>query len=1043
MTNEWNSRILMWMEALKRSFYKPMEQIVFSYFVTHEYVSAKEAECREFSEIKEGDSWGREWEYGWFKSCITLGEWAKGQRIVMDLNLGGESTLFVNGDCFGTRRDDWIVEQHHFICDNYLTREAAGGENFCLMAECYAGHERPKEGGECAAGPHLENKRWIRPDGDKPRRVLGKSTYGIWREDVYQLYLEVKALYDIRKNLEDSELRAAELEAALQKFAITLDFEQEEEGFLLSVKKCRELIRPYLLCVNGTTAPVMHAVGHAHIDLEWLWTLEETKRKCARTMAAQLRHMDEYPEYRMLLSQPYIYELLKKYYPKLYAKLLEKIKTGQLIPEGGMWVESDTNLPSGESLIRQFLYGKKFFKEELGIDSQLLWLPDVFGYSGALPQIMKGCQIKYFSTHKIFWTYNGGEPFPYHYFDWQGIDGTRVPTFIHVEYSSPTDGDTMINRWKNRAQKTELKRFLLPFGYGDGGGGASRDHIEYCRMFQDLEGVPKIKFDDPNSFFETIEKDYENRQEYEGELYYQAHRGTYTSQSKTKFLNRRCEFGLREAEIWSTIAAVSESFLYQGELLEKNWKKVLLNQFHDILPGSAIHKVYERAEREYEEVLQFSGDMVQEAAGTLAGRGEELAVFNSLSWERKVLVSIPDSWTEVWDGNGTPLVSQKTKVGTVCEVSVPPMGVNTVYCCLPSAKEIFDKNVNLVKAENSFLENDLLRVTFNKKGEISSIFDKETKSEWTAGVCNEFQMYQDIPSHFEAWDLDSMYASTKVNLDEEAVLEVVESGELYAQIKVVRKLNESKIIQNIRLAQGSRRIEFETQIDWKESHKLLKTAFPVNVITNELVSEIQYGYIKRPNHKSRNYDKDRFEVCNQKWSALYEQNRGCAILNDSKYGISSYGNSMELTLLKSATFPDETADVGIQKFQYAFTCWNQSFLESEIIREAYELNTPVTVVKGNIKPISYFAVDSHYIIIDTLKMAEDDPEAIILRMYESKGSTTSCRLSVMFQIEEAVQTDMLEKEQKRLEITGQIPSKVALDFRPFEVKTVKIKKRRM
>lgn len=1054
MTNEWNSRISMWMEMLKKTFYQPVEGISFCCFTTGEQLNLEEVYKQEFQPAEEGICWGKEWEYTWFKAVLKTGKWAEGKRIVMDLNLGGEATLFVNGECFGCRRDDWILEQHHFICDNVLTQCAEGNEMYEVLAECYGGQERPHTEGECASGPFFRNKKWKRSGEGYCKKVLGESTFGIWREEAYHLYLEVKALDDVRKNLDPGDLRACEIEDALQEFTKIVDFEAEEEKYLETVKKCRDWIRPYLVCSNGSTMPVMHAIGHAHIDLEWLWPLEETKRKCARTMAAQIRHMDAYPEYKMILSQPYLYELIKKHYPALYKKMLHKVQNGQLIPEGGMWVEADTNLPSGESLIRQFLYGKKFFREEFHVESRLLWLPDVFGYSGALPQIMKGCGITYFSTHKIFWTYNGGDPFPYHYFDWKGIDGTKIPTFIHVEYSSPTDGDTIINRWKSRAQKTKLKRFLMPFGYGDGGGGATRDHIENCRIFADMEGVPKVKFDHPNRFFEVIHEDYPGREEYSGELYYQAHRGTYTSQAKTKQGNRKCEFALREAEIWNGIAAIYELQTHPSNLLEENWKKLLLNQFHDILPGSSIHRVYERAEKDYQEISEICRDLTRKAAVVLAGTGTDTVVFNSLSWERKSLIPIPSQWEQVCDGEGKELTIQRNGDRAVCELTIPSIGTNIIRR-MKNEKKITELKHVMVQAETDpeiFLENKFLRILFNSHGEIVRILDKETESEWTRGMCNQLLMYQDIPGHFEAWDVDSMYREVPVALESKAEFQIVEKGPLFAQIQFKRQLHDSFIIQDIRLTHDSRRIDFFTKIDWKEAHKLLKAAFPVNIVTDEMISEIQYGFIKRPNHKSRIYDKDRFEVCNHKWSAMAEANRGCAILNDAKYGISNNGSCMELTLLKAPTFPDETADLGMQEFCYSFTCWNDSFLNAGFIREAFEQNVSPVVIGGNGEKVSYFSVDSPYIMIDIVKIAEAQ-DALVIRMYESKGAAVKCSLFCRLQIEEAVQTNMLEEDERGLvwnEVDlpninyqdGRDGCCIALDFTPHEIKTVLLRKRK-
>lgn len=1046
MTNEWKSRICMWLDTLKECFYTPVQRLEFSYFTTSMHLSHEEAAEHPFSPAGEGMSWGREWEYGWFRAKLVLGSWAEGKRVVMDLNLGGEATLFVNGECFGTRRDDWILERHHFLCDNTVTKDGTEGDEYEILAECYGGHQRPPQRGECASGPLPGGIRWKREDKEA-MRILGTSTAGVWNEEAYHLWLEASLLYDIWRNEPADSLRACELEQALCGFARMLDFEKSGEELDKNIKDCRAFLRPWLQCRNGSTAPVMHAVGHAHIDLEWLWPIGETQRKCARTMAAQLRHMDEYSEYRMLLSQPYLYEVIRERYPELFVKMKEKIRNGQLICEGGMWVEADVNLPSGESLIRQLVYGKKYFKEELGCDSRLLWLPDVFGYSAALPQIMKKCGIERFSTHKIFWTYNGGEPFPYHYFNWKGIDGTSIPTFIHVEYSSATDADTVIKRWKNRAQKQGLCRFLFPFGYGDGGGGASRDHIENCLLLKDVEGAPRVQFDDPNHFFDVIARDYETKPEYVGELYYQAHRGTYTSQARTKKGNRKCEFALREAEMTAALAAVRGQ-TYPQERLEKLWKRVLLNQFHDILPGSSIHKVYERAEKDYAEILEELSEIKENAAESIFQKcsGEGISLFNSLSWERRAVVRIPDTWDDVWDAQGKEVLVQKGKEGRFAEAVLPPCGMNMLR---PERKEAEEGRrsaepsrcgqgdaVCCAFEENGVfgLENAFLCVRLDSAGEVSGIYDKEYQSEWTSGTCGHLAMYQDIPGHFEAWDIDSIYREVPVPVSGEARITIVENGPVFSSLCVERTIGQSEMLQEIRLYHDSRRVEFRTKIDWKETHRLLKAEFPVNIKTDELVSEIQFGYVKRPNHASRNYDRDRFEVCGHKWSALKEENRGCAILNDSKYGISASDNTMALTLLKSSTFPDESADMGLQEFTYAFYCWNGSFMSGRTVQEAYELNVPVTAAAGQCSRESWFVLDTEHVVIETVKKAGNG-RGTVLRLYECMGASVSCTLQTRVPAEKAVLSDMLEREEQELTLEED-GRRVRLAFTPFEIKTV-------
>lgn len=1032
MTNELKSRIELWLTTLKKLLYQPIENINFIFFTTSEHLTLEQVRKESFREIRPGDRWGHEWEYGWFRADIKLGSWASGQRIVMDLNLGGEAILFVNGAVFGARRDDWIIQEHHFICDNYLNICADGTESYELFAECYGGHSMPEAMGESVSGPFLNGKRWERPKPDDLRRVCGISTVGIWREEMYHLYLEAQAIYDIWKKADKDSLRAAELERGLRRFVLCLDFEQPVEELMESVKCARKELLPYLQCKNGATAPRFHAIGHAHIDLAWLWPLEETERKCARTMGAQIRHMEEYPQYKMILSQPFLYELIETHYPELYREILKKIESGQLIPEGGMWVEADTNLPCGESLIRQFLYGKEYFRNKLNVESSLLWLPDVFGYSAALPQIMKGCGITHFTTHKIFWTYNGGEPFPYHYFQWKGLDGSKIPVFIHVEYSSAADAGTLIERWNNRAQKNGLCRFMQPVGYGDGGGGASREHIENILLFADMEGVPRTEFDDPNHFFEAIAADGYEENEYVGELYYQAHRGTYTTQARTKRGNRKGEFALREAEFWNGISILEGKARGEKDF-KKIWKILLLNQFHDILPGSAIHKVYERAEKELEKAVCEGGKLLRNALDALVEKGTGVTYFNSLSWERREIVRLPAGWEGALGEDGALVPTQRTEKGVEAVIHIPPCGRVSLR---PGHMDKMEKD-SIVKAElmeggGAVLENEVIRVSFDLKGRIFEIFDKERKRNWAKGLCNEFCMYQDIPGHFEAWDIDSLYREKRLDLSDNAVITVRERGRLFGEIKITRKLGRSEMKQYIRLKKNEYIVTFHTIIDWKECHKLLKVAFRPDIKTDELVSEIQYGYIKRPNHCSRNFDRDRFEVCNHKWSALTEAGKGFAVLNDCKYGISASDNTMELTLLKSSTYPDEIADTGHQEFTYGFFLWNTPFSESAVVKKAYELNTKVSGSWGVEENCSWFRIMHDNVVLDVIKEAENG-EGIILRFYESMGKETETYLMFSY-TGRIIVTNMLEENK---EDCGVQKEKVLLHFTPFEVKTVR------
>ncbi len=550
MKSEWRDRIGHWVRTLKDDFYQPLGEIQWEAFRTNEQLSLGEAKREQFVSVKPGFTWGNTYEYCWMKGHIQLSEEANGKRIVMNLKPDGEATLFVNDKAFGTYRASWVNEPHHYIVDNVLSRCAKGDEQFDIMMEVYAGHYYPEAPtGGCATGPVLPGSYTDKLEEGK-RRTLGRCTYGIWNEDAYQLFMDVDTLGRLLEVLDKTSLRAAKIAKALEQFTLIVDFEQERDARIESYKKAREALKTVLEAENGSTMPVFYAVGNAHLDLAWLWPIAETGRKTARTFAAQLRLIEEYPEYKFIQSQPAEYEMCRKLYPELFERIKAAVKKGQWIAEGAMWVEPDTNMASGEALIRQLLYGKQYYKDVFDVDSEVLWLPDTFGYTGALPQILKGCKVNYLVTQKIFWSYNEGEQFPYHYFNWEGIDGSRIVSFLPTSYTYKTNPKQLEEVWKNRSQLQDLDAFLLPFGYGDGGGGPTRDDIEYAKREQNLEGAPRVELSDPKNFFKKMDEAGGPVNTYVGELYFNAHRGTYTSQAKVKQNNRRAEFALREMEMW-------------------------------------------------------------------------------------------------------------------------------------------------------------------------------------------------------------------------------------------------------------------------------------------------------------------------------------------------------------------------------------------------------------------------------------------------------------------------------------------------------------
>lgn len=1010
MQPEWKDRIDHWIAALEKEFYEPLDIIPLQAAMTYDMLAPEEAEQLAFTPAPVGFAWGRAWEYGWFRGDIFLDERAAGKTIVMNLRTGGQATVFVNGEPFGTRRAEWVKEPHHYICDQILTQNGKPGEHFHLLFQAYGGHDYPESPlGSVSTGP-------VRQGDYEPRSILenrhiaDETTFGIWHEDAYQLWLDASMLRDMLSVIEEGSLQAAEIEEALEKFTLIVDFEQPRAQRIHDYILARQVLQPVLSAKNGTSAPQMWAIGNAHLDLSWLWGYRETQRKVARTFAQQIRLMELYPQYKFLQSQPQSYLICKQLYPSLYQKIKEKIKSGQWIADGSMWVEPDTNMPSGESLIRQLVYGKRFYQEEFGIDTKLLWLPDTFGYSAALPQILKNCGVNYLTTQKIFWTYNGSDKFPYHHFTWKGMDGTEIVSFLHMRYESPMNASIIQGYWKNRVQKRNINKFLLPFGYGDGGGGPTRDHIEQALREKNLQGIPMVKMESPQAFFEACECDGAPSNKYTGELYFQCHRGTYTSQAAVKLGNRKSEFALRQAELWSTI--MHDKIPYPSQILDACWKDVLLNQFHDILPGSSIACVYEEAALRYQHVFDETRRIIQNCTESIS-QGDGRTWFNSLSWDRNVLVKIENSYGIA---------------------HIPSLGWTSVI-----DKTIPTHPVCVVQKEDSvIMDNGIIKAQINEKGEVISITDSFGASR-LSGPANVLRMYKDVPRKFDAWDIDSMYTMSPVTLNGDSQIEITESTPWKCTARIIRHFSNSTWTQQISLQSGKARIDFSTHVDWREKHRLLKVDFPTGIHAEEGINEIQFGYVKRPTHRSRPYDADRFEVCNHRYTALCDENRGAAVLNDCKYGVSMQEDTISLTLLRAATAPDLHADVGEHIFRYAYYVWDGPMISSSVVREGYEFNTAITSASGTASTFSFAQVDAPNIIVDTIKMAEDGSGDVILRLYECKHAATSAILSVQLPFSDAWICDMLEnKKEALLSSNGR---DLSLDFHCFEVKTIRIKKK--
>ncbi|MBR5152145.1 MAG: alpha-mannosidase [Clostridia bacterium] len=1011
MIPEYERAITRFAEFLPKRIYHPAQTAEFTGFFTFDHMTLEEAEQTPRQPMPDGLAWGVKWEYGWFFTDFTVPAECEGKHLMFHAALG-ECIVFVNGKIVGS-----LDREHSHIS---LTKSAKAGEHFSIAMEVYAGHSNGFRFNEepMLLLPELDVKEF--PEGITQQTVKNGS-FGVFFEDGFQLWMDIQVLMDLRQHLSESSLRYALIDKALVSMYNKVDIEAPHDTFLEQVKEGRELLRPVMEAKNGTSAPVGFAASNSHLDLEWLWTKEETRRKAARTIGNQITLMKEYPDYKYVQGQPWLLASIKEDYPELYAEVKEAVKRGQFLPDGGMWVQSDTNMPMGESLIRQFLVGKKFIQDEFGIDSKIAWLPDTFGATGALPQIMKGCGVDYFFSSKLKWQYNGGDPFPQTTFIWEGVDGSEVLCYVGEDYAAQAFPSNVIARWNQNVQAADVPAIIFPYGWGDGGGGATRVHLEAIRRQEDLEGAPKLKMADPMDFFRYVENECTIDKKVVGELYYSEHRGSYTSQGRTKLLSRKSELGLRDAEFWSAILGKDT----KAET-DKLWKEVLFNHFHDILPGTSIQAVHDRAEASFQKVIDDTTALVSGAVSTMLDPNKEcLTVFNSLSWERTAYVTLPEGYTSLGD-----CPTQKVGNNVIAQVTIPACGC-IAHPLGKASAPVAEKNQSLV------LANNLLRAEFNENGFLISLMDQKSGTEFIDAPSNMFKMYRDLPSWWDPTDLESHYQNIEIPLSTDAEVQPEYCSDLYSSLTIKRKVNNSDIFQRVILRKDCPYLEFETEIDWHEDHKLLKLDVATNIHAEDLVSEIQYGHVKRPTHRNRKFDQDRFEVSQHRWSALCEAKRGVALLNDCKYGISALGGRISLTLLKSFCNPVVHANNGHHKLTFAIMPFTESLADSGVIQAGYELNCPISAFNGCGETTSFASLSHSNIILEWAKQAEDGSGDIILRLYESTNSKTVCTLNLGFAVKEAYLTNMAETEQTPVPVNN---NQIPLTLGGFEVITLRLKK---
>ncbi|HWK91418.1 MAG TPA: glycoside hydrolase family 38 C-terminal domain-containing protein [Luteimicrobium sp.] len=840
--------------------------------------------------------------------------------------------------------------------------------------------------------------------GTDPLYVLRRADLVTTDAGVEELWHDALALRDLLRVLPADGARYARVLRALDRLVAVVD-PDDVPG---TAAEGRKVLAPALEAPANASAHQAYAVGHAHIDSAWLWPVRETVRKAARTFSTVVTLMDEDPDLVFACSSAQQYAWIKESYPDLFERIKAKVAEGRWVPVGGMWVESDTNMPGGEAMVRQFLTGKSFFSDELGVETLDVWLPDSFGYSGALPQIAKLAGNRWMLTQKLSW--NETNAMPHHTFLWEGIDGTRLLThFPPVDsYNAELAARELDHAARNNREKGELDASIVPFGYGDGGGGPTTEMLARARRYASTEGVAEVRVASPYDFFEAAEAELERPAVWSGEMYLEFHRGTYTSQARTKQGNRRSEHLLREAELWAATAAVRAGVPYPHEAIDQAWKTVLLNQFHDILPGSSIAWVYRDAEAGYADVARTLEEVVGTSLAALAGSGEVPLVFNA---------------------------SPHARDGVAALGAAPVAGAQGP-----------DVTVSDDDAGGRVLANGLVAVHVDARGLVDSIRDLRADREVVpAGLAgNLLQLHRDTPRQWDAWDIDHEYLDERTDLVDALGVEVVESSADEVVVEVRRAFGASAVRQRLSLARGSAALTVETVVDWHERQKLLKLAFPLAVHADRSASETQFGHVFRPTHANTPWDAAKFEICAHRWVHVAEPGYGVAVANSATYGhdvqrtVTDDGatvTTVRESLLRAPLFPDPDADQGEHRF---VTVLHVGADLGDAVRDGYAANLPARVVAGAgpVEPLVTVDDPAGAVLVESVKLAEDRSGDVVVRLYESLGGHARATVRPGFETSGATRTDLLERPLEQAG-TAAIDLAEPLALRPFEIVTLR------
>lgn len=991
--------------------------------------------------------WGNSQKHTWLLAEITVPQDAAGETLTINVSSNWRDHLgstdpqclaYLNGQVAQA------IDGNH--TELVIARDAVPGETHLVQVNAFSHDDRP---------------------------MLGFPTEGFLRDDrIETLYYTLSAAFDVACQLTQTDIRRHAILDRVERALFALDRrEGQYESLLASLPAAEKIASEINDLAPDEMKPVISAFGHTHLDVAWLWRVKHVRDKTARSFATALDLMDEFPDFIFMYNQAILFDFLKQDYPEIWERVKQKVRSGQLDIEGAMWVEPDANISSGESLVRQIMRGRKFHEDEFGITPKCVWLPDTFGYSAAMPQILAQCGVEYFVTSKLSW--NDTDRLPYDTFFWRGIDGSKLKS--HLLTTQPTEArnhGTMYNStftvseimgaWKRYEPKALNDDIMMCYGHGDGGGGPTRAMVKRgIAMARGIPGAPEIRLEGLRPHLDRLGAKMDDRAEdfpvWDGELYLQYHRGTLTSVAKNKANNRNAERAMRELEFAASMSTLMSGAAYPKQELQDLWDIVLINQFHDILPGTSIVEAYEDSDAEYADLfdrIRRPDGLLNTALGAAGGTVESgFHVVNFTAQPRGGdLVYVTGqgdlSGLTLCSGDETTPLQEITRADGQSSFAGPVQDIPSLGWAPAQITRAKCSAETSLSVSETHLENDLIRVQFDANAEISSVLDKQTGRELIqpGKLANQLVAYEDKPKDWDAWDIDHYFEEKSWPLSETAAtIDVVETGPHRAALRIGRSYARSTITQVISLQAGHKLLEFDTMVDWQERQTLLKTAFPLNLNVSETRAEIQFGHVKRPTHQNTSWDQARFETSMHRWVDMSEPDFGAALLNDCKYGYDAVEQTLRLTLLKGAVAPDPNADLGVHNFRYALLLHDGERDLSAVVQAGERFNNPLmvqgtvaaadTAALGDAQSFSFAQVGNEGLTLETVKLAEDGT-GVILRLIEHANRVCSTTISFGLPVAMVLETDLLEQENgRRYDVHS---GAIEISMKPFEIRTLKV-----